>query len=164
MAWTGCSWERSSIPNEAQEGSKKTRRLRAVESDSQYDHIAGIVLYGSVARGDADRRSDIDLWVLVEDDRMANQEPRTAYGKTSKTRNSTPVDTRTKSTLNHFQLSRTTSTSSATYSAMASLSTTQRNSRPFGKWSSTVSSMSRPPDARVRPTFLEELNAGLSLL
>lgn len=37
------------------------------------DDIVGIVLYGSVARGDADRRSDVDLWVLVEDDRMANQ-------------------------------------------------------------------------------------------
>lgn len=37
------------------------------------DDVIGIVLYGSVARGDADRRSDIDLWVLVEDDRMANQ-------------------------------------------------------------------------------------------
>lgn len=37
------------------------------------DGIVGIVLYGSVARGEADRRSDIDLWVLVEDDRMAAQ-------------------------------------------------------------------------------------------
>lgn len=37
------------------------------------DKVIGVVLYGSVARGDADRRSDIDLWVLVEDDRMANQ-------------------------------------------------------------------------------------------
>lgn len=37
------------------------------------DTVLGIVLYGSVARGTADRRSDIDLWVLVEEDRMANQ-------------------------------------------------------------------------------------------
>lgn len=37
------------------------------------EDIVGIVLYGSVARGEADRRSDIDLWILVEDDRMANQ-------------------------------------------------------------------------------------------
>ena len=37
------------------------------------DAVIGIVLYGSVARGEADRRSDIDLWVLVEEDRMANQ-------------------------------------------------------------------------------------------
>jgi len=39
----------------------------------QLDSVIGIVLYGSVARGDADRRSDIDLWVLVGGDRMANQ-------------------------------------------------------------------------------------------
>jgi len=37
------------------------------------DTVIGIVLYGSVARGEADRRSDIDLWVLVDEDRMANQ-------------------------------------------------------------------------------------------
>jgi len=39
----------------------------------ELDTVIGIVLYGSVARGEADRRSDIDLWVLVEEDRMANQ-------------------------------------------------------------------------------------------
>ncbi|WP_433633700.1 nucleotidyltransferase domain-containing protein [Halomicrococcus sp. NG-SE-24] len=37
------------------------------------NNVLGVVLYGSVARGEADRRSDIDLWVLVEEDRMANQ-------------------------------------------------------------------------------------------
>ena len=37
------------------------------------DAVIGIVLYGSVARGEADRRSDIDLWVLVEEDRMKSQ-------------------------------------------------------------------------------------------
>lgn len=39
----------------------------------ELDNVLGIVLYGSVARGEADRRSDIDVWVLVEDDRMAKQ-------------------------------------------------------------------------------------------
>ncbi|WP_186313342.1 nucleotidyltransferase domain-containing protein [Halorubrum salsamenti] len=39
----------------------------------QLDGVIGVVLYGSVARGTADRRSDIDLWVLVTEDRMANQ-------------------------------------------------------------------------------------------
>lgn len=39
----------------------------------QVDGVIGVVLYGSVARGTADRRSDIDLWVLVTEDRMANQ-------------------------------------------------------------------------------------------
>lgn len=37
------------------------------------DDVLGVVLFGSVARGEADRRSDIDLWVLVEEDRMADQ-------------------------------------------------------------------------------------------
>ncbi|ELZ19738.1 nucleotidyltransferase [Halosimplex carlsbadense 2-9-1] len=37
------------------------------------DGVLGVVLFGSVARGEADRRSDIDLWVLVEEDRMTNQ-------------------------------------------------------------------------------------------
>lgn len=36
----------------------------------ELENLLGIVCYGSVARGDADRRSDIDLWVLVEDDRL----------------------------------------------------------------------------------------------
>ena len=37
------------------------------------DGVLAVVLYGSVARGEADRRSDIDLWVLVRDDRPSNQ-------------------------------------------------------------------------------------------
>lgn len=37
------------------------------------DGVLAVVLYGSVVRGEADRRSDIDLWVLVETDRSENQ-------------------------------------------------------------------------------------------
>lgn len=37
------------------------------------DDVEGIVVFGSVARGDADRRSDVDLWVLVRGDRGTNQ-------------------------------------------------------------------------------------------
>ena len=48
-------------------------RTAATTLRSELDGAIGIVLYGSVARGEADRRSDIDLWVLVEGDRMANQ-------------------------------------------------------------------------------------------
>lgn len=33
------------------------------------DALLGIVVFGSVARGDADRQSDIDLFVLIEGDR-----------------------------------------------------------------------------------------------
>jgi predicted nucleotidyltransferase len=39
----------------------------------ELDDVLAVVLYGSVARGEADRRSDIDLWVLVREDRMGNQ-------------------------------------------------------------------------------------------
>jgi predicted nucleotidyltransferase len=45
-----------------------TERLLA-----ELDGVLGIVLYGSVARGEADRRSDVDLWVAVEGDRASNQ-------------------------------------------------------------------------------------------
>lgn len=41
---------------------------RYIEED--LDTVRGIVLFGSVARGTADRRSDIDLWVLVADDHL----------------------------------------------------------------------------------------------
>lgn len=40
---------------------------------SELDGVLGIVLHGSVARGEADRRSDADLWVVVREDRAANQ-------------------------------------------------------------------------------------------
>ncbi|WP_159358919.1 nucleotidyltransferase domain-containing protein [Halorubrum distributum] len=45
------------------------------------DGVIGIVLYGSVARGEADRRSDIDLWVLTTNDRAPNQREANAVGR-----------------------------------------------------------------------------------
>lgn len=48
-------------------------RVAVKQLRDELDTVIGIVLYGSVARGEADRRSDIDLWVLVDEDRMANQ-------------------------------------------------------------------------------------------
>lgn len=48
-------------------------RVAIEQLRDELDTVIGIVLYGSVARGEADRRSDIDLWVLVDGDRMANQ-------------------------------------------------------------------------------------------
>jgi predicted nucleotidyltransferase len=48
-------------------------RTAVEQLSDRLDTIIGIVLYGSVARGTADRRSDIDLWVLVAEDRMSNQ-------------------------------------------------------------------------------------------
>lgn len=38
--------------------------------EDKLDHILGIILFGSVARGEADRQSDIDLWVLVGSNHM----------------------------------------------------------------------------------------------
>lgn len=37
------------------------------------EDVLGIEVYGSVARGEADRQSDIDLWVLVRNNRGRNQ-------------------------------------------------------------------------------------------
>lgn len=38
--------------------------------EAELEDVRGIVLFGSVACGTADRRSDIDLWVLVADDHL----------------------------------------------------------------------------------------------
>lgn len=43
------------------------------ELKNRLEDLRAVVLYGSVARGDADRRSDIDLWVLVGGDRAESQ-------------------------------------------------------------------------------------------
>lgn len=37
------------------------------------EDVRGVVLFGSVARGEADRQSDVDLFVLVEDEQATNQ-------------------------------------------------------------------------------------------
>jgi predicted nucleotidyltransferase len=43
--------------------------------------VVGIILYGSVARGDADRRSDIDLWVLTRSGRAESQREANAVAR-----------------------------------------------------------------------------------
>ncbi|GAA0203752.1 hypothetical protein GCM10009000_017400 [Halobacterium noricense] len=43
--------------------------------------VVGIILYGSVARGDADRRSDIDLWVLTRSGRAECQREANAVAR-----------------------------------------------------------------------------------
>ncbi|MFB6193697.1 MAG: nucleotidyltransferase domain-containing protein [Halobaculum sp.] len=35
--------------------------------DATLDDLRGVLVFGSVARGNADRRSDVDLWVLADD-------------------------------------------------------------------------------------------------
>ena len=42
-------------------------RLATQAIESALDGVSGIVLFGSVARGTADRQSDVDIWVLVEE-------------------------------------------------------------------------------------------------
>ena len=54
----------------------------AVETlNSDLDDVLGILVYGSVARGEADRQSDIDLWVLVREHRGRNQRRAAQIGK-----------------------------------------------------------------------------------
>ena len=43
--------------------------------------VVGIILYGSVARGEADRRSDIDLWVLTRSGRTESQREANAIAR-----------------------------------------------------------------------------------
>ncbi len=45
------------------------------------DSVLGVILYGSVVRGEADRRSDIDLWVLTQGERAANQREANAIAR-----------------------------------------------------------------------------------
>ncbi|QIO25346.1 nucleotidyltransferase domain-containing protein [Haloarcula sp. JP-L23] len=56
-----------------QEEYHKPVKTACEELTAELSDVIGIVLYGSVARGEADRQSDIDLWVVVNTDRAANQ-------------------------------------------------------------------------------------------
>ena len=40
----------------------------------ELDTVQGVLVFGSVARGEADRQSDIDLWILVEGTRSAQHQ------------------------------------------------------------------------------------------
>lgn len=44
--------------------------------------VVAIILYGSVARGEADRRSDIDLWVLTRTERAEGQREANTIART----------------------------------------------------------------------------------
>lgn len=48
-------------------------RLATESVETVLEDVAGIVVFGSVARGTADRTSDIDLWVLVESNAAQQQ-------------------------------------------------------------------------------------------
>ena len=51
----------------------KPVKTAVTELKENISDLVGIILYGSVSRGDADRRSDIDLWVLTRSGRAENQ-------------------------------------------------------------------------------------------
>lgn len=55
-------------------------RRAVAELRAELEGVRGILVYGSVARGAADRRSDIDLWVLVSENRGRNQRRATEVG------------------------------------------------------------------------------------
>lgn len=48
-------------------------RLATLAIREELENVEGIVLFGSVARGEADRQSDVDLWVLVGEDPARQQ-------------------------------------------------------------------------------------------
>lgn len=60
----------TSIPQPEYHTPVRAIRDRIVD---RIDDGVGIVLFGSVARGDADRASDIDVFVIIEDGRMKAQ-------------------------------------------------------------------------------------------
>lgn len=70
--------DRLSIPDDPylqipQTEFQKPAKTAAEEIKSRLENVQAIILYGSVARGEADRRSDIDLWILVSGDRPEQQ-------------------------------------------------------------------------------------------
>jgi predicted nucleotidyltransferase len=58
------------IPQDEFRDPVRTLKERILET---LEDVSGILLFGSVARGHADRRSDIDCFVLVSDNRATNQ-------------------------------------------------------------------------------------------
>jgi predicted nucleotidyltransferase/biotin operon repressor len=78
--------ERLTVPDDPllripQQEFQKPVKAAVDELTGRLDGVIGIVLYGSVARGEADRRSDIDLWVLTTNDRVPNQREANAVGR-----------------------------------------------------------------------------------
>ena len=75
--------ERVTIPDEPlfalpQDEFREPVRAFAERARQEVPSFSALVVFGSVARGEADRRSDIDVWLLVEDDDDLLQARRTA--------------------------------------------------------------------------------------
>ncbi|SNR66000.1 nucleotidyltransferase domain-containing protein [Halorubrum vacuolatum] len=56
-------------------------KAAVTELRESINDLVGIILYGSVARGEADRRSDIDLWVLTRSGRAESQREANAIAR-----------------------------------------------------------------------------------
>jgi predicted nucleotidyltransferase len=56
-------------------------RKAVKELTAEVPNLVAIILYGSVARGEADRQSDIDLWLLVTENRAAAQRTATTVAQ-----------------------------------------------------------------------------------
>ena len=70
--------DRFSVPDDPflripQSEFQKPVRAAVEELENALEDLLGIVLFGSVAEGQADRRSDVDLWVLVREHRAESQ-------------------------------------------------------------------------------------------
>lgn len=75
---TSINRSRLSVPEDpllriSQEEFQEPTKVATETLVQELDGVIGIILYGSVARGDADRQSDIDLWVAVKEERSSNQ-------------------------------------------------------------------------------------------
>jgi predicted nucleotidyltransferase len=57
-----------------QEGFQLPVQIAVETIHTELTDVSGILLFGSVAEGTADRQSDIDLWVLVGDNRLQEQQ------------------------------------------------------------------------------------------
>ncbi|AQL42271.1 hypothetical protein BV210_05885 [Halorientalis sp. IM1011] len=75
--------ERVMIPDEPlftlpQDEFREPVRAFAERVRTEVPSFSALVVFGSVARGDADRRSDIDVWILIDNDDDLLQARRTA--------------------------------------------------------------------------------------
>jgi predicted nucleotidyltransferase len=75
--------ERVTIPDEPlfalpQDEFREPVRAFAERARKEVPSFSALVVFGSVARGEADRRSDIDIWILVDDGDDLLQARRTA--------------------------------------------------------------------------------------
>lgn len=86
----------------------------------ELDELVGVVLFGSVARGEADRASDIDLLVIVDEDRTAARRTAQSVVSDLEDNGSRGTDTRSSRSSNRRTASNELATNSAPNSTMGS--------------------------------------------